>query len=119
MKTIILLTFIILLSSPICSQVTLDSSQVTKLIIKLNEREYLLKKDSLSALELLKKDTIITNLENENGNLNRIIFNDDATIFELRKQIAQIEQSSLKWFHYAGASGLILTIGILTGLLIK
>jgi len=115
-KTIIIT---ILLTSPIWSQVTLDSSQVTKLIIKLNEREYLLKKDSLTTIELAKQDTVIFNLENIRVNLERQVFNADVTIFELKKQVAKLTESGLKWFHYAGGSVLILTIGILTGLLIK
>jgi len=116
---IIILIIIISLTSPIWSQITLDSAQVTKLINKLNEREYLLKKDSLITIELSKKDTLIYNLEAIRSNLERQVFNDDATIFELKKQLARVSESGLKWFHYAGGAVLFTVIGILTGLLIK
>lgn len=120
----LLLSFLFILSifsscERVRSQVTLDSAQVSKLIIKLNEREYLLQKDSLTSIELSKYDSLVVNLETVNGNLETIITNKDQTITELRQSLARIEESSLKWFHYAGGGVLVMVIGVLTGLLIK
>lgn len=118
---LILLFSLAILSSceRVYPQVTLDSSQVSKLIIKLNEREYLLQKDSLTTIELAKKDTLIFNLEANNGDLNRMNFNLESTNFELKKQVAVLQEGGLKWYHYTAGGGAILVIGYLLGLLSK
>lgn len=118
MKTILII-FIISLTSPIWSQLTLDSAQVSKLIIKLNQREELIITDSLKTVIISKKDSVITTYAKELENTERINTNLITDNQWLRQEIARVKESGLKWFHYLGGSGLILTIGILTGILIK
>jgi len=117
MKTILIT--ILLISANTFSQVTLDSAEVSRLIDKLHRLEYLEKNDSLNNELLNVKDTIIINLETEVSNYSRMNFNLEETNFYLKKQLAEVSEGGLKWYHYAGGSTLILIIGILTGLLIK
>jgi len=114
---IILLT--ISLTSPIWSQVTLDSSEVSKLIDKLHKLNYLEKNDSINNIQLILKDSVISTYQTEVINDNRIITNLETDNQWLRQELANLKSAGLAWWVYPSGGGLILIIGILTGLLIK
>lgn len=119
MKILFMILFSVFLTSGIRSQLTLDSTQVSKLIIKLNERVYLLQKDSLSEIELSKKDTLISDQEKQLSNKDIIIGNYVIDIGYLRAENVRLKaEIESKWglLEYGIGSVLILIIGILAGL---
>lgn len=78
-----------------------------------------LKQIKNDSLIIIKQDSSITKANGEISNHKRIITNLETDNQWLRQELANLKESGLKWFHYVGGSGLILIIGILTGLLIK
>jgi len=119
MKTLIIICAFLLLPFASRAQLTLDSAQVSKLIIKLNKLDEFIINDSLNTIIIAKKDSVIGTYKSEIVNHERINTNLSAEVAWLEQELARVKESGLKWFHYAGGGTLILVIGILTGLLIK
>lgn len=61
-----------------------------------------------------KQDSTIKQAEGEIRGYKRIDHNNTLTITELRKQVAELTDSGLRWYVYAGASAIIYLLGILT-----
>ena len=73
-----------------------------------------------SALKELKlSDSALTVQAGTILDLTEIKSRNEQTIAALKQQIISLNNTGLPWYAYAGGSGLILIIGILTGLLIQ
>lgn len=103
-----------------------DSLYQLKLSLIINDNitmkkviESMQKQLSTDSLALQNYDSDLKKAENQISNLERQVFNSDAIITNLNKQIALTQESGLRWYHYAGGGVLCAIIGILTGLLIK
>lgn len=81
---------------------------------------YFLDSAYTSALkELQVSDSIIDLQERSIFDLKEVIYRKEEIISALRQKITDIEGSKLPWYIYTAGGGLVLIIGILTGLIVK
>lgn len=127
MKPLIIVFFIILLISEICSaQFNLDSTQAIKTIKIKYERDSLLivtdyfqtENDSLKS-GISIRDNIIFHKQNIIDMQDTIILYKDKQIYKLENTPIVKEVIKTKWYVYAGIIISSVCAGIITGLLIK
>lgn len=103
-----------------------DSLYQLNLRLFINDCEYCFKALESAEKQMLndsliinKQDSVIKLQDTEISNHSHINFNLEQSLFYARKEIAELKEQGLKWYYVVGGGGLILIIGILTGLLVK
>lgn len=118
MKPLILFLF---LTATAYTQVTLDSAQVSKLIIKLNHLQELIVTDSLNNIIITNQDKIISGYAIQVRNDSTMLADKTLTIGELRKEVGELrENKGFNWLQVTGITvGTSLFVAFITWLLSK
>lgn len=96
-----------------------DSLYQLNLRLFINEYHFLDSAYTSALKELQVSDSIIDLQERSIFDLKEVNYRKEEIISALRQKITDIEGSKLPWYIYTAGGGLVLIIGILTGLIVK
>ncbi len=110
---------IVLLLGGVCYSQNTDSLYQLNLRLFINDYQYLDSAYSSALAEIRLSDSALTVQAGTIIDLKEMNFRQEETIAVLKQKIIALNESGLPWYAYGAAGGLVLIIGILTGLLIK
>jgi len=96
-----------------------DSLYQLNLRLFINEYHFLDSAYTSALKEIQISDSALTVQDGIIQDLKQMNFRQEEISHTLRQKIAELEGSGLPWYTFAAGGGLVLIIGILTGLIIK
>lgn len=96
-----------------------DSLYQLNLRLFINEYHFLDSAYTSALREIQISDSALTVQDGMIQDLKQMNFRQEEISHTLRQKIAELEGSGLPWYTFAAGGGLVLIIGILTGMIIK